>query len=262
MDCIDFSYDLVMYDIGKEYTAVGSRDSDWTFRPIHIENARVPASAQLRAKYHNLWDQTEVRGRTQATNSCETNMYVSKMLALFQGELKSLWSQSQGRAAELAFSKRRNTHALSCALKAGLQSSYRSYPIGSLPRGEAPWLVCEHKPDGFNIRYIHDYHFEDSEPSSDPWSKLIHAFCHFTFERSDYRTMICQLDCDGEGVITSVECYQRRTPNYRQKETNLGETIHRAFWHFTEDHQCNNICYDLGLTRLKVIRPAHWDRQL
>ncbi|KAH9813240.1 hypothetical protein DFH28DRAFT_897056 [Melampsora americana] len=242
-----------MYDIGKEYTAVGSRDSDWSFRPIQIENATVPASAQLRAKYHDLWDRTEVRGRTQATNSCESNLYVAKMLSDFQAELKALWSHSQGRAAEIVFSKRRITHALSYNVLQ-IPPALLVQAIGSLPADEAPWLVCEHKPDGFNDRYIHDYLFEDEQPKSNPWTKLIHAFCHFTFQRSNYQTMICQLDCDGDGVITSVECYQRR-----QNETIMGERIHRAFWHFTKDHKCNNICVDLGLTRLKVIRAPHWD---
>ncbi|KAH9809081.1 hypothetical protein DFH28DRAFT_906916, partial [Melampsora americana] len=117
-DEINFSTELVMYTIGKQFVAVGSRDSEWVFRDINFEKDTVPPTRPLQSKYHELWNRTEVRGRLQATQSCEHNLYVSKMLGLFKAELKALWYNSRGREGEKLFSKRRNTHALSCALQA------------------------------------------------------------------------------------------------------------------------------------------------
>ncbi|KAH9823145.1 hypothetical protein DFH28DRAFT_922061 [Melampsora americana] len=95
-DEINFSTELVMYTIGKQFVAVGSRDSEWVFRDINFEKDTVPPTRPLQSKYHELWNRTEVLGRLQATQSCEHNLYVSKMLGLFKAELKALWYNSRG----------------------------------------------------------------------------------------------------------------------------------------------------------------------
>lgn len=55
-DDIDFSTDLVMYNIGKQFVAVGSRDSEWVFRDIKFENETIPTTRPLQSKYHKLWN--------------------------------------------------------------------------------------------------------------------------------------------------------------------------------------------------------------
>ncbi|KAJ2904952.1 hypothetical protein MKZ38_006817 [Zalerion maritima] len=77
----------------------------------------------------------------------------------------------------------------------------------------------------------------------DPFNQTAQAFSHFTFERSQGRFLISDLQGVGQ-VLTDPAVHTKDPERFKLADTNLGEA---GFKFFFSTHKCNGICAKLGL---------------
>ncbi|KAK6536346.1 hypothetical protein TWF281_000585 [Arthrobotrys megalospora] len=74
-------------------------------------------------------------------------------------------------------------------------------------------------------------------------NKAAQAFSHFTFERSQGRFLVCDLQGVGE-LLTDPAVHTSDPDRFVLSPTNLGE---EGFKFFFASHECNDVCHKLGL---------------
>ena len=94
---------------------------------------------------------------------------------------------------------------------------------------------------------------ETDAVSSDRFNQAAQAFSHFTFERSQGRFLVC--DLQGVGcVLTDPAIHTLDPERFKLTDSNLGEDGFRFFF---STHTCNAICAKLGLvSHASMFRPG------
>ncbi|EGG09366.1 uncharacterized protein MELLADRAFT_115722 [Melampsora larici-populina 98AG31] len=234
---------LVVYTVGQPLYIVGCRDmaARWVFRHIEVESNLV--KRLMLAKYHDSWAYTETQGQTQAFERARANLYVAKMLRHFQNALKHLWHMP---GCDNVRAKLQAIHVAARALQ--VPPPFVLHTVGQATFSEPEWIYCETAVDDDNKRYVHAYKFHTAQHESDPWKDLIHGFIHFAYQKSEENSLIAQLDCDGDGIISNLVCYPKLS--HLGPVSEYTETVDKAFQHFKGEHECNKICNILALRQL------------
>ncbi|EGG06803.1 uncharacterized protein MELLADRAFT_106305 [Melampsora larici-populina 98AG31] len=112
---------------------------------------------------------------------------------------------------------------------------------GSTYEAEPRWKIL----DGATDRS----HTKPDEPNT--WTRLIHAFIHYTYDLSGNQTLISHLDCDEHGKISNSICYDQNCPPYHSRDKpEMKVSVERAFKLFREQHVCNDICGVIGNVKM------------
>ncbi|KAH9807705.1 hypothetical protein DFH28DRAFT_913197 [Melampsora americana] len=246
-DLNSYMRSLVLYKPGRIVDYSGTRDvNDWVAREIHFEKFGV--SKTFIAKFHRHWVDSNDLAQTQALALSQANTYVAHLLQGFQHSIMKLW-MSHPDPGYADFKRLRELHCKVEALKVAKLFILRGV-IGLIKDLDSGWYVCSPRTHARSDRYVIEYNFScDRVPDSDPWTLLVQALVHYSYHVSGGKTLIVQLDCDIQGMISNVVCYNHS--EIKSIGGDVGPVIERAFWHFKQDHHCNQICQDIGMLRVQ-----------
>lgn len=97
--------------------------------------------------------------------------------------------------------------------------------------------------EGKYVKYNGNAGHVNQDMPLDPLNQAAQAFSHFTFERSNGRFLVSDLQGVGD-VLTDPAIHTRDRRRFLFSQTNLGVD---GFKHFFRTHQCNDICRRLAL---------------
>ncbi|KAM5350272.1 hypothetical protein ACJ41O_006777 [Fusarium nematophilum] len=104
-------------------------------------------------------------------------------------------------------------------------------------------LSLEPLIEGEYVKYNTNAAWVNTDDPYDAMSMAAQAFSHFTFERSQGRFLVCDLQGVGR-VLTDPGIHSRDVNRFRLLDTNLHED---GFFFFFASHKCNSVCRQLGL---------------
>lgn len=104
-------------------------------------------------------------------------------------------------------------------------------------------LSLERYIEGTYVKYNSNTNWVNKDLRSDPFNQAAQAFSHFTFERSQGRFLVCDLQGVGH-LLTDPAIHTRDAERFKLSDTNLGED---GFKFFFSSHKCNDICSKLRL---------------
>jgi Alpha-kinase family/Protein kinase domain len=93
------------------------------------------------------------------------------------------------------------------------------------------------------VKYNNNTSYVNEEIPNDPFNQAAQAFSHFTFERSQGRVLVCNLEGVGK-LMTDPIIHTVDPKRFILSTTNLGED---GFKFFFCSHKCNDVCRQLGL---------------
>ncbi|KAF3916682.1 hypothetical protein ABW20_dc0105559 [Dactylellina cionopaga] len=139
------------------------------------------------------------------------------------------------------------------ALEFNAFSGAASYPIDFIVTtclkgkqgvaSEEECLSLEPFIQGEYIKYNNNCGYVNTEIPNDKFNQAAQAFSHFTFERSQGRFMVSDLQGVGN-LLTDPAIHTKDPERFKLADTNLGDA---GFKFFFSSHKCNHICTKLGL---------------
>ncbi|EGG07577.1 uncharacterized protein MELLADRAFT_71610 [Melampsora larici-populina 98AG31] len=131
-----------------------------------------------------------------------------------------------------------------------IQPCYVLQSAGTPYEGEPRWMIFEAATDNSHS-FVTETNFNKPPKEHNAWTRLIHAFIHYTYDLSGDQTLISNLDCDDHGKISNVTCYVRNSPPYHSRNNaEMAGIVECAFKLFAEQHVCNDICELLGNVKM------------
>jgi hypothetical protein len=97
--------------------------------------------------------------------------------------------------------------------------------------------------EGTYVKYNNNCGYVNEDNANDPFNQAAQAFSHFTFERSQGRFLVSDLQGVGN-VLTDPAIHTLDPERLKLADTNLGK---EGFKFFFATHVCNGICAKLGL---------------
>ncbi|EGG00495.1 uncharacterized protein MELLADRAFT_111723 [Melampsora larici-populina 98AG31] len=209
--------------------------NNWIFRKIEFHASTVENT--MIGKHHRRWPDNSISvAREEAMELAQANVYVAMMLEQFQHALRDC------KTAKAISMKSRNFQTESQLLK--VSPTYILQPIGALSAKESSWVVCQAPWDSSHVSYVHQYKFRSNDSQHKRWKNLVHVFLHFINHRSGGKTLVVKLDCNRNGHISGLHCFDKDNSQHLVEDS---DEIQRAFKHFVEDHQCNQVCVMLKM---------------
>ncbi|KAH9810400.1 hypothetical protein DFH28DRAFT_902979 [Melampsora americana] len=239
-----FIEDRVAYSRYQRGPVVSRDAGEWIVLRIYIHHREAGGFYFL--KYHKSWSDMVSQGRAHCFDRAHSNHYAAMALKEFKRMFFIKRRDEHGRMIGTYQRWHHEANSLSIAPVHPLQST------GALYEGEPRWKICEGVTDRFSHRYVYEYNFNNEPMEYQPWTKLIQTFIHFVYDLSDSKTLISNLDCDEHGVISNVLCFTKNSPPYHSRNSvDMQGVVERAFIHFPDHHDCNELCEHLGNIRLK-----------
>lgn len=114
-----------------------------------------------------------------------------------------------------------------------------------VPRGgkKDQCMALEPFIHGKYVKYNNNSGWVNKDKEEGPFHHAAQAFSHFTFERSQGRFLVSDLQGVGQ-VLTDPAVHTRDPERFPLTRTNLGED---GFKFFFATHTCNDVCRELGL---------------
>ncbi|KAF1999556.1 hypothetical protein P154DRAFT_546133 [Amniculicola lignicola CBS 123094] len=114
------------------------------------------------------------------------------------------------------------------------------------------------------VKYNGNKNYVNDDIPNDGFNKRAQAFSHFTFERSQGRFLVCDLQGVGS-LLTDPAIHTSDPERFKLSDTNLGK---EGFKFFFQAHACNEFCVKLALKSNKsMVIPErytfreHWPRK-
>ncbi|KIW03287.1 uncharacterized protein PV09_05500 [Verruconis gallopava] len=104
-------------------------------------------------------------------------------------------------------------------------------------------LSLEPFMEGKYVKYNNNTNWVNRDLPNDPVNQAAQAFSHFTFERSQGRFLVSDLQGVGR-LLTDPAIHARDDKRFQLSDTNLGK---EGFKFFFSSHECNDICRKLQL---------------
>ncbi|EGG03455.1 uncharacterized protein MELLADRAFT_65602 [Melampsora larici-populina 98AG31] len=207
-------------------------DSDhWTIRYIYLNHREV--SGWYFLKYHVTWKDMDSQGRGHCFECAQSNRFAAMALRSFRHAL---------------YIKIRNAYgAINLVHQQWYSDSASLVSSGSEYHSEPRWMICEGINDGKSHRFVNETRFDNKPMEPYTWTDLIYAFVHYTYDLSDGRLLISNLDCDEHGRLTNIVCFDKNSaPHHSRDNAEVVDQIKDVFNHFEEQHRCNIVCQHLG----------------
>lgn len=103
--------------------------------------------------------------------------------------------------------------------------------------------------EGTYVKYNSNSGYVNQNNPDDRFNEAAQAFSHFTFDRSQGRFLVNDLQGSGH-VLTDPAIHTLDPERFKLTDTNLGK---EGFKFFFATHECNSICRSLGLKSNRVM---------
>lgn len=110
-------------------------------------------------------------------------------------------------------------------------------------RAREEHLSLEPLIEGTYIKFMNNTNWVNKDNPDDPICQAAQAFAHFTFERSQGRFLVSDLQGVGR-LLTDPAIHTRDEGRFKLSDTNLGK---EGFKFFFSSHECNDVCRKLQL---------------
>ncbi|OAA57623.1 MHCK/EF2 kinase [Niveomyces insectorum RCEF 264] len=191
-------------------------------------------------KRQHPFAQGSLRLASYAGTAASTNRYVVKSFKRPGSRLPQLAEDMQCQALCKSFALEFNAllggeHAIDFIVTACLKGESESTADDACISLE-PFLEGDYSKYNNNSGGVHGR-------TDDPTNQAAQAFSHFTYERSQGRFLVCDLQGVGE-LLTDPAVHTLDPDRFNLSSTNLGE---EGFKFFFASHDCNAICRKLAL---------------
>ncbi|KAH0559113.1 hypothetical protein GP486_004325 [Trichoglossum hirsutum] len=207
----------------------------------HDDNIKMSITELTIHKRSQPFAQGAMRVASYARMSSSTNHFVVKSFKRGGKRLAHLAEDMRCQALCKAF-------ALEFSALAGEQHSI-DFIVTTCLKGKSgtasgdDCMSLEPFIGGAYVKYNNNCGYVNEEIPGDQYNQAAQAFSHFTFERSQGRFMVSDLQGVGN-LLTDPAIHTLDLERFKLVDTNLGMD---GFKFFFATHTCNNICRKLGL---------------
>ncbi|EGG04667.1 uncharacterized protein MELLADRAFT_88687 [Melampsora larici-populina 98AG31] len=250
LEVVPYLDDRVGYSEGQQ-VQVANHSLDWVVRKAYLHHRDYQIAGSYHIKYNLTWANLLSQGRSHCFERAQNSRYVAMALESFQKDLfRKRRENGNGNINPLHLQWAIVASSMSVQPLHILQSS-----ATATTDNEPLWKIFKGATTARFHRFIHvnAFHNEPSmEPEAWPWTSLIYAFLHYTYELSGDRTLIANLDCDEHGNLSNIVCYDKETVPYHSRQSvEMAKAVDLAFSKFVDQHECNEVCEHVGSVNLK-----------